>query len=803
MLLSYFKVIFRHLWKNRVFTIINITGLVIAITACLLILQDVGYELSFDHFFKNNTRLYRLQFNRIQQGKSMLQSARTNTAIGPTMLKEIPEVIGMSRGGIEECLIYYNDIKINDQRVFWVDKSFLKLFPIELIQGDADKALTEPFTTVLSEKQARVYFGSDNPLGKSVVLNEGLHFTVTGVFKDLPPNSHLKLDFLMSLSTGFDMGWASESGDWHADWVYTYILLQKDADPKLVEAKIPKLIKKYMPNLEETNTQYQFLLTPITAIHLDSHLDGEMEPGGDRTSVYALLLLALLILIMAWINFINLSTALSMNRSKEVGIRKTIGALKHQLVTQFLLESVIVNVMALVFSIAVVILVRHNFAQLTGKPLEFEYWWQTNLILWIAMIFVAGILLSGFYPAFMLSSFKPIMVLKGKMYGNRQRINLRRVLVIFQYAVSIALIAGALIIYRQISFMRHQQLGFDKEQMLVLYTPKTLNLDTTRSTWFRKFETMLSGYNDIVHVAASDVLPGEEIILRNESVKVMGRDVQNEVSFAVADVSYQFLDCFGLKLIAGRNFKEDYFSDRNAVLINEAALKQLGFNRPEAAINEQITIGNHNFSIIGVIHDYHHEGLQHSIEPMIFIHNYNYLFGYYTVKINTKNMPQVVKYIKSKWQELFPMAPFDYFFLDDFFNNQYQSDQRFGNIFTLFTSLAIVIACLGLFGLSTFTTLQRTKEIGIRKVMGANIIEIIWLISSDFAKWILLSFVMAFPVIYWSLHQWLQHFAYKIDIEWWVFVIAACLILFISALTVSYQTIKAANSNPVKALRYE
>lgn len=803
MFFNYFKTALRSFQKNRIFSIINILGLSLGITACLLIFQYVGYELSYEKDFTNAENLYRIQLNRYQNGELLIQNAISNTAIGPALKREVPEVIDFSRGGIEECLIYYKDVKINDQKVFWVDESFINLFPLEMVKGDPATAMKEPYTTVLSESQARRYFGEEDPLGKSVILNEGLHFLVTGVFKNLPQSSHLQLDVLMSMSTGYEMGWAVEDGNWWSEWVYNYILLAPGTDPALVEAKIPALVEKYQPDLKEKHIVNQFKLQPITSIHLDSHLSNELGPNGSRKSVYAMMIIAIVILVIAWINFINLSTAKSIERAREVGIRKSVGARKNQLIFQFLTESAIINLISLILAVVFIIVVQPFIVKITGKPITLLILWQFEIIWIIGLGFLAGTLLSGLYPAFLLSSFQPIKVLKGKIRGAQGGLSLRRALVIFQFAVSIALIVGTTVILKQVQFMRNQQLGANIDQVLVAYTPKTLNMDTTRYRWFNSFKASLQHMNDIQSVSASNILPGAEIMSRTEDVRLIGGEIPENITYAIANISNDYLACFDLTILAGRNFKPEMRDDQGAVIINEKALTSMGLESPDQAIDREVKMGDDNFRIVGVIKDYHHEGLKSPIEPMIFRHWYNYLFGYYTIRVNTNNLPKTLEMIGQKWSSIFPIAPFDYFFLDSFFDQQYQAEVQFGRIVSLFTFLAILIAGLGLFGLISFTTLQRTKEIGIRKVTGATIYDIVMLFSRDFVRWILVAFALAAPLIYLLMRRWLDGFAYRTEINWWIYLLAASVILLVAVVSISLQTIKAARTNPVEALRYE
>jgi putative ABC transport system permease protein len=817
---SYFKTAWRNLRKNKTFSVINIAGLAIGMAACLLILQYVSFEMSYDRFNKNAADIYRVTNDRYQKGKLVQHGTITYSAIGRAMQDDYPEVIAHTRmEPFNSQVLGYGDKKIGDQKVLAVDNSFLTMFSYPFITGDAVHGLEAPNTIILTEKLARKLFdiqqnNFDAIIGKTVVASrDSFPYKITAVCKDVPENSHLAFDLLLSYNSLYSGG----NGRWkEADYDFTdsdfwhYIQLKPGTDYKALQAKLPAFSQKHFQGNKVSGSDETFLLQPLTRAHLYSNYEYEIGRTGSSTVVWGLLLIAVLIIVIAWVNYINLSTAKSMERAKEVGVRKVTGATRGQLIRQFLTESFMINVMALVLALLLVGLLQDGFNSLIQHKLSMSYLFNqgiTGVSISMAVIglLVVGIVGSGFYPAFVLSAFKPMLVLKGKYSTSNKGIVLRKVLVVGQFAITIALIIGSLVVYQQIRFVSKQNLGINLSQVLVVRPPILTGWDSTFISRENSFKNELK---QLPHIQGASVIGrtvGDELG-RAFNVTRTDKDMDNKLSMRNVSVDADFLDLYGVKLLTGRNFTgSDYNPDWNKlhnVLINEMAVKQLGFTANEDAMGKQIKLFGRNWDIIGVIKDFHQKSLRYPIEPTILLPSYG-TDNPICIKVDTKDVAATVAAIKAKYLAFFPGNYFDYYFLDEKFNQQYADDQLFGKVFGIFAGFGIFIACLGLLGLSLFATAQRTKEIGVRKILGASIPNIVMLLSKDFIRLVLIAIVIASPLAWWVMHTWLQDFAYRTTISWWVFVVTGVLAILIALLTISFQAIKAAMANPVKSLRTE
>jgi len=816
---SYLTTAWRNIKKNKIFSLINIAGLAIGMAACLLILQYVNFELSYDQFNKNISDVYRVYNDRYQNGKLIQHGTITYSAIGKAMQDDYPEVINHARvEPFGNVIITYDNKKFGEQQVIGVDNSFLTMFSYQLIAGDQKTALKEPFTAVITETAANRYFGvHDNNigsvLGKAIVMGrDSLPYKVTGICKDVPENSHLQFDILASYVTmlagknpykqaDFDF---TDSDFWH------YLQLRHGTDYKALQAKFTAFSQKYFQGNKISGSVEKFYLQPLAKAHLYSDFEYEIGKTGSSTVVWGLLIIALFIIVIAWVNYINLSTARSAERAREVGVRKVAGASKKQLVRQFLTESFLINVIALMLGVLLVILLQPAFNTLIQHKLSFSYLFQKSLggysiTMGLLALILTGIFISGFYPAFVLSSFRPILVLKGKFSASKKGIVLRKGLVIGQFAITVALIIGSFVVYKQIKFMNDQELGMNINQMLVIKPPMLSDFD---SSFIIKENSFKEEIKQIAHVkgaTSSNRIAGDEL---GRSFDVHRTDDNSGNHFTVRNMGgdYDFLNVYGIKLLTGRNFSPaDYNADFNKlhnIIINASAVKILGFSSREDAIGKSITMFGKKWDVIGVMNDYHQKSLRYPLEATVMIPaygNYNPI----SIKVDAPNLTATMAAIKAKYEQFFPGNLFDYYFLDEKFNEQYKDDQLFGKAFSIFAGFAILIACLGLLGLSLFATTQRTKEIGVRKVLGASVTNIVMLLSKDFIRLVIIAFVIASPVAYFIMHQWLQDFAYRINIEWWVFAVAGLLSVTIALATISYQAIKAAIANPVKSLRTE
>jgi putative ABC transport system permease protein len=804
---SYFKIAWRNIRRHKAYSAINIFGLAIGIAACLLILQYVSYELSYEDFQVNKDRIYRVQQDRYDNGKLSTQWAAGAYAAGNSFKAAIPEIedyVKVVGNGRVTADVKNQPLKI--EKVYFTNNSFFSIFTYPLIAGDKNNALKEPFKAALSESTAKKIFGTTNVIGKPLELNRNSNYTITAVYKDPPANTQLKPDMLLSYATY--LKWTTDSSGngpetaWQWDGCLTYLLLHKNADPAVVEKKFIPVVKKFTDeDMKKYNAGVAYHLQPLTDIHLYSHY--MMEPGenGDGKTVYLLLGIAFFIVVIAWVNYINLATARAITRAREVGVRKAIGSQRRQLIIQFLSESALLNGIALIIAVALVLIAIPGFNALSGQQLSFTLFQQPGFWISLISLFLIGVFFSGLYPAFVLSGFRPIDVLKGKLGTTKQGGLLRKSLVVFQFAASLFLLIGTVAVYQQIQFMRKQSLGINVDQTLILPAP-IVGIDSTFLQKMTAFKQELQQNSSIQNITVSTSIPGEAVGWNAGGIKLVGQDESKQKQYRVIGVDYDYIKTYGLKLIAGRPFDKSFGSDKNSVIFNKKGVEQLGFNNPQDAIGKKIDFWGDQYTIEGVTENFHQQSLREAYEPLILrlIPDVN---GSVSIKTSVANSAQTISSAKAEWAKFFPGNTFEYFFLDEHFDEQYKADKRFGQVFGLFTSLAILVACLGLFGLASFTTLQRTKEIGIRKVLGASVGSILNLLYREFALLLLIAFIITVPLAYITTSKWLQNYAFRINVHWAFFVLPFLAIVLIALITVSFQSIKAAMANPVTSLRTE
>lgn len=817
---SYLKTGFRNLLKHKFFSFISVTGLAIGLCACILIIQYVNAELSVDHFHTNMDNLYRVVNDRYQQGNLVQKSTMTYSGIGKAMKEEIPEVETYCR--VEPYrveVISWSDKKIADQRAIAVDASFLSMFTYPLLAGDQQTALQEPNSVIVSEKMAREQLGVKDPqtlLGQMLVFDtDSLPYKITGICKNAPDNSQLHFDLLISyLSLYSKKGnnqWAIADYDFTQPFFWQYIQLKKGTDHTTVERKFAALNTKYFPKAATTGIKEVFSLQPLEKAYLYSDLEYEIGKTSNYRIVWSLLVIALFILALAWMNYINLSTARSMERAKEVGIRKVTGASRLQLIKQFLTEALLVNIISIIIAVVLTMLLQTRFNQLVNRELSISMLFSksttyTSVGLVFLLFSIAGIFLSGFYPAFVLSAYNPLKVLKGKFTRSVSGVFLRKSLVTAQFAISILLMIGSFIVYRQLRFMTEQSLGYNMEQMMILRKPALSNQGAAFMTNADGFINTIQQLAHVKGAAVSGRIPGEELGKIN-NVNRTDIAMDNQSTMTNMGVDARFINLYQMKLLAGRNFSPlDYNNDLSKVhtlIINETALRQLAFRSPQDAIGKSVRAFNGTWDIIGVVADFHQQSLKSGIEPMLLLPTLQGQYSQFSVKIDPQQLPATLGAIQKAYANYFPGNVFDYYFLDERFNRQYSNDYLFGKVFGLFAALAILIACLGLSGLSLLTSTQRTREIGIRKVLGASVTGVVLLLSKDFIKLVLLAIIIASPAAWYIMHLWLQEFAYRIDISWWIFALAGLLSLVIALLVIGFQTVRSAIANPTTSLRAE
>lgn len=811
----------RSLQKNKFFSILNILGLAIGMAVFLLIAQYVHFERSYENFIPNAKNIYRVTLEAYLNNEQVFYSAENYPGVGPSLEREFPEVTGNARlynMGYKNNIIITNEeakpspIAFKHRHFMYADSSFLPMMGYTMVAGDAKTALAQPFNCVVSEKYAKMYFGNEDPLGKSLRLQDDDFVnelvTVTGVVKDVPENTHLKFDVLFSYKSLYPRGdWAITRyrDGWRRKDMFTFITLRPDADPGALEAKLPPVVTKYKPENKDRNASDVLGLQPLESIHLTSNLAEEPETNGDEKIVNFLSMIGIFVLVIAWINYVNLSTAKAMERAKEVGVRKVMGAFKFQLIRQFIIESGLVNLISVLISFGGIALVLPYFNSVSGLSLSMNYLIQPWFLTLIFGLWLVGTTLSGFYPAIVLSSFKPVSVLKGKLRSSLGGVLLRKSLVVFQFIASVALIAGTLIVYNQLQYMMSQDLGMNIDQVLVVERPGISPTDRKAfNSAIDVFRDEVKKSLDILGVSATSTIPGKQREFKGV-VKKYGSPDDQSVTVRVNSMDYDFMDVFKMKLVAGRAFKEEYPKDSDtSVVITESASRLIGYGKAADAIGQTLAITSFQWNpiIVGVVNDYHQVSLKKGLEPSLFFCT-KYGGEYYSLRINTDNLPRTVDHVRQSWEKAFPGNPFEYFFLDDYFNQQYENERKFGKLFTIFAALAVIVGCLGLFGLSAYTATQRTKEIGIRKALGSTEKGIFFLLSEEYLKLVGLSIVLATPLVWWVMNNWLQGFSYRVSISTVVFVISGAMVLAVALLTVSYQTLKAARVNPVDSLRYE
>lgn len=814
---NYLKIALRNLAKYKGFSAINIAGLAIGMAACLLILQYVSFKLSYDQFHKHAPDIYRVVNDRYQEGKLIQHGTITYSGVGKAMNDDFEEVIQHAKVSPSGAVIISNGSKkLSEDSVLFVENSFFKMFDYPLLAGDRNTVLKDPYTVILSESLARKLFdyrGKDMSdfIGKSLVLQtDSMPYKIEAICRDVPANSHLQFNLLISFGTLVSSGWKEAEYDFTQSDFWHYVQLKPGTDHTSINAKLGAFSQRHFQGNKVSGSDEKFYLQPLSRAHLYSDFEYEIGVTGSSTVVWGLLVIAVFIIAIAWVNYVNLSTARSVERAREVGIRKVVGGLRKQLIMQFLAESILVNVLALVLALGIVILVQGSFNQLLRTHLSLSYLFAKglsgyNILVALTSLFLAGIILSGLYPAFVLSSFKPIAVLKGKLASSKKGVAFRKALVIGQFSITVALIVGSLVVLRQLRYMGQKELGFNMDQVLVIDPPLLTNWDSSFISRVNSFKDELTRMSQVKRAATSWNVPGGDIG-RAFNVRQADSATTNRFTVRHTAVDYDYMPLYGVKVIAGRNFepRDHDPNGRNlrSLLINRSAASLLGFSSPEAAIGKSILKGQRKWDVVGVVENYHQKSLQYPLEPMVFMPFYS-TNSVISVKVEPANIANSIESIRKKYESFFPGNVFNYEFLDETFNRQYQNERLFSKGFGILSALAIFVACLGLFGLAMFSTIQRTKEIGVRKVLGASERNILVLLSKDFLYLVLIAAAIAFPVAWYTMNSWLQGFAYRVNVGWQVFAIAGLLAFFVALFTISFQAMKAALANPVKSLRTE
>lgn len=799
---SFFTIIWRHLTRHTFYSFLTIFGLAVGIAAGFLILQYVYFETTYDQFFEDKENIYRVQLNRYNKGELATQWAAGCAGVGLAMKEDFPEVkefVNMKQSGAQ---ISYQKNYFKLDYAYYAGASFFEVFSVPLLRGIDSLVLKEPFKVVLSESIAKKIFGKEDPVGKMIKMNDETDFEVTGIFQDLPERSHMKLDLLYSFETYVNFTSENARTAWQWDGFLNYVQLHPGTDPKALSAKFPAFVQKRAgEELKQYNAGMEFILQPLTKIHLISDYRGEIKPTGDERATYFLLIIGLFVLVIAWVNYINLTTAHSLKRAREVGIRKVLGSYKNQLMRQFLMESSVMNLLAFVLAGLFVLLSFPYFNEFLGR--QTAYSWPDSSLFWAVLIgiFLGGTLLSGFYPALVLTNFRPVTVLKGKFSQSAKGNLLRKGLVTFQFLASIFLITGTYVVYKQLNYLQSQDLGVNIDQTLVINTP-SFSSDSVLVTRDDIFKDKLSAESFVEELTNSTTVPGRTPPWNAGGIRLLRQTEAESNQYRVLGGDHKFVDFYGLEMVTGRQFDEAFGQEENNVLFNETAAKRIGFNDPEELINEKINFWGDTMTVVGVVKDYRQESPKQAYDALIFRYFPN-PSGYYSIKLNSPNVHQAIERIRAHWITAFDNKPFDYFFLDDYYNEQYKAESNFGSIFGFFASLAILVACLGLFGLASYVTKLRTKEVSVRKVLGASLQNLWLLLTLDFLKWVGLAILLAVPLNWLVMNNWLDNFANRINLSWWIFFIPALVLLAIATATVSYFTLRTANLNPANTLKDE
>lgn len=817
MLRSYLTVAIRNVLKSKVFSAINVLGLAIGLTACLLIFQFVSFELSFDNFNEKLDRTYRVTNDRFQNGKLIQHGTIMYPTIGPTMAKDFPEIEEYTRlmpsGDLN---VKIGDKNFRGEQAHFADEHFFSVFSYKLLAGERSSLLKEPFTVVLNERTAIKYFGlPDGKLTDVIgkIFYSGLDpqpYTVKGVCENIPSNSHIQFDALISYSTLF----AGEDKNADNSWTWSdmrhYLVLKPGTDYKQLESKFPAFSERYFKGDKVSGSIEKFYLQPLNEAHLYSNYEYDIATTASGKAVWAMGVVAVFILIIAWINYVNLTTSRALDRAKEVGLRKVMGADKGQLVRQFIMESLIITAVAFVAALVFVFLLQSSFNQMIGTELSMSAILTSlslNHLLMLILLMLGGAMASGFYPAFVLSSYQPVTVLKGKFTRSLRGNFLRKALVVFQFTASASLIIGTFIVTDQINFMNKADLGINIRNVVIVQPPELMPWDSTFIERVESYKHALSQIDGVVSASTTGRIPGRRLG-RSFGIRLSDQDAETHYTMSNLSVDYNFFDTYNVELLAGRKFlPTDHNADYNKlnkVIINRNAVQLLGLRQAEDAIGKEVVYGNNSrkWTIVGVVSDFHQEGLRKPMEPMIFRPSYS-TYSPTSVKIKGGDPKNILASIEKTYQQFFPGNSFEYFFLEDNYRRQYSDDTRFGKVVSIFTGLAIMVSCLGLIGLSSYMAVQRTKEIGIRKVLGASLTQIVSILSMDFMRLVLIAAILSLPVAYFSMQDWLNGYAYRITPGLVQFAVPVGIVLLIAAITVSFQVIKTAMTNPAETIKYE
>lgn len=800
MLKHYFITAIRNLFRNKAFTSINVVGLSVSIAIFLLLVGYVAYQFSFDTFYPGAEKIYRVNYIEYQEGKPVIETARSHSGTALLLHEYVPQAEAVCRLYHEKAYIWNEDVKLVDQDMMFADSSFFKVFDIKLIHGDRNKALEAPLSIVISKSQAATYFPNEDPMGKTLFMNERLPFVVTGIFEDIPKNTSLNYDFLCSWATIWYMGWSSRDGDFEGTGPFTFFKLKdKVTEVQAVNAALNKMADEHIQNLKLIGHTGKYELRALTDLHTSRDLHGEIKPGASKTLLYSLLSLAIFILIAAWINYVNLSVARLIERADEIGVRKVFGASRLAISSQFFLEAIILSATTFLIGFLVYRHAGDSVSHWLAVNVNFGTMKTTSLLVYM-IAFIAGTTLIAFYPAYFVSRYKPVLILKNKLGSGKGRTNmLYQSLMIFQLFLSIAVVGITLVAGRQLSYMRNFDSGFNATQTISLRAPASTNSDSLRYSRYSAFRKEVLQYPEFKSGTSSFNVPGEEIRFHDERVHAVGSANDRKESFKVLWIDEGFKETFGLTLIGGRNFTEKEYG--NTCLINESAARALGYAAPLDAVNTDIiNENNEKLTILGVLKDYHHQSLRKAVEPVIFVDKHPFEYGYYSFNVQSRD-GRFLKTLEKIWNKHYPNDQFVYYFMDRFFEEQYNQDALFAKLLNCLSVISIIVASLGLFGMASISIAKRTKEIAVRKVLGASMADLLAMLSRTYVKMIAIGCALAFPASYFLTSRWLEGFSYRIDVPWWMICLPGLIVLITTLLTIGGRAVSAAVANPAEKLR--
>ncbi len=807
MWLHYLKITLRTLRRSKLFSFINVLGLSVGMAASLLILHYVNYEKSYDRFHPDYERIYRLRYERTSEDGTAVRFASCCPPAADAIRGVFPEAETIARIYRNRAVVSLKDrdVKYTEERMYFVEPDFFRLFRVEFIEGDPLNDIRKPNMAFISCSTAKKYFGTESPLGKFFTVDGKTDYRIAGLFEDIPANSHLKFDIILAYENIRSLFKPEVFESWGYTGYFTYIKFREGADPEAFQKKMPGLVERSCGEMMKAyKVLIELKLQPLTDIHLTSHYMQEYEINGSRDAVDVLMIIAFFIIVMAWVNYVNLSTSRALGRAREVGLRKVVGASRRHIVVQLFFETFVMNFIAVSLALLLVQTFLPVFGRVSGTPSTYIIWGKAWFWISVVVMWLVGVLLSGSYPVAAISSFRPALVLKGGLGNTPSRgLTLRKTLVVFQFVVAIVLLGATFAVYRQIGFMKNQDLGFDKDQILVV------NLPRIREEPFAEkidvFKEDLLKQSDIQKLCVATEVPGRQIYWDAGAIHKAGEDAGSGKNYMIVGVDYDYVDVFDLKLLYGRSFSREFPADKMSLILNETAVKWMGFESSEMAVGQQVDYWGEIYTVIGILSDFHHQSLKQDFEPTIYrLVPYGLTWiGKFALKVNSRNIQDTISMVGREYTRLFPESPFEYFFLDDYFNQQYEGDELFGRVAGIFSLLTIFVTSLGIFGMSAFMTLQRTKEIGIRKVLGATTPGIVGLLVRDFLTLVFISIFIAWPLAYWGIQRWLNTFAYRMTMDILIYLVPLVIITIVTALTIGSNVIKAALADPVQALKHE